>query len=65
MVSTYEWIEHICIFHIMLQFYEYIYIFRTNKMRVWLNGKISPCQGEDAGSIPATRHIRHMEYENE
>lgn len=43
----------------------YIYIFRTNKMRVWLNGKISPCQGEDAGSIPATRHIRHMEYENE
>ena len=28
---------------------------RTSKMRVWLNGKISLCQGEDAGSIPATR----------
>ena len=34
-----------------------LYIFITNKMRVWLNGKISPCQGEDAGSIPATRPL--------
>jgi hypothetical protein len=25
------------------------------EMRIWLNGKISPCQGEDAGSIPAIR----------
>lgn len=24
-------------------------------MRVWSNGRITPCQGEDAGSIPATR----------
>ena len=48
----------------MFKLYEYIVIFITNKMRVWLNGKISLCQGEDAGSIPATRHIQ-MEYENE
>ncbi|KAK8923445.1 Photosystem II reaction center protein Z [Platanthera zijinensis] len=27
----------------------------TNKMRIWSNGKISLCQGEDAGSIPAIR----------
>jgi hypothetical protein len=27
----------------------------TSQMRVWLNGRISLCQGEDAGSIPATR----------
>ena len=26
-----------------------------NQMRIWLNGKISLCQGEDAGSIPAIR----------
>jgi hypothetical protein len=25
------------------------------KMRIWSNGKISLCQGEDAGSIPAIR----------
>lgn len=31
-----------------------------NKMRVWLSGKISPCQGEDAGSIPATRPFKGM-----
>nr|YP_001152186.1 ORF46e [Pinus koraiensis]ABP35429.1 ORF46e [Pinus koraiensis] len=38
------------------QCYEYIYIYIHNiEMRVWLNGKISLCQGEDAGSIPATR----------
>jgi hypothetical protein len=24
-------------------------------MRIWSNGKISLCQGEDAGSIPAIR----------
>jgi hypothetical protein len=35
-----------------------------NKMRVWLNGKISLCQREDVGLIPAIRHIQ-MEYENE
>lgn len=28
---------------------------RTKKMRIWSNGKISLCQGEDAGSIPAIR----------
>jgi hypothetical protein len=36
------------------QLYEYIDI-HIIEMRVWLNGKISLCQGEDAGSIPATR----------
>ncbi len=25
-------------------------------LRVWFSGRIPPCQGEDAGSIPATRH---------
>lgn len=29
--------------------------FRNEKMRIWSNGKISLCQGEDAGSIPAIR----------
>lgn len=28
---------------------------RNEKMRIWLNGKISLCQGEGAGSIPAIR----------
>jgi hypothetical protein len=57
-------IEHICILSILCYNFMNIYIFITNKMRVWLNGKISLCQGEDAGSIPATRHIRHMENES-
>lgn len=26
-------------------------------LRVWFSGRIPPCQGEDAGSIPATRHL--------
>lgn len=28
---------------------------KEKKMRIWSNGKISLCQGEDAGSIPAIR----------
>lgn len=28
---------------------------KNEKMRIWSNGKISLCQGEDAGSIPAIR----------
>lgn len=32
----------------------YVYMYYSN-LRVWFNGKIPPCQGEDAGSIPATR----------
>ena len=38
-----------------------------NKMRVWLNGKISLCQGEDAGSIPAirSRESKFIYYDKE
>jgi hypothetical protein len=32
----------------------YVYMYYSN-LRVWFNGKIPPCQGEYAGSIPATR----------
>lgn len=32
-------------------------------MRIWSNGKISLCQGEDAGSIPAIRHNSVMYYD--
>ncbi len=28
---------------------------KNKKLRIWSNGKISLCQGEDAGSIPAIR----------
>lgn len=31
------------------------HVSRTKKMRIWSSGKISLCQGEDAGSIPAIR----------
>ena len=30
-------------------------MYQERKMRIWSNGKISLCQGEDAGSIPAIR----------
>lgn len=44
------------IYHIS---YICVYILCTcvnnEKMRIWSNGKISLCQGEDAGSIPAIR----------
>lgn len=30
-------------------------LIKNKKMRIWSNGKISLCQGEDAGSIPAIR----------
>ena len=30
-------------------------VYHEQKMRIWSNGKISLCQGEDAGSIPAIR----------
>lgn len=33
----------------------YILCIKNKKMRIWSNGKISLCQGEDAGSIPAIR----------
>ena len=36
----------------------YIYIYMYYSKRVWFNGKIPPCQGEDAGSIPATRQLK-------
>ena len=29
--------------------------------RVWSNGRIPPCQGEDAGSIPATRRLGQLQ----
>ncbi len=32
-----------------------IFRIKNEKMRIWSNGKISLCQGEDAGSIPAIR----------
>ena len=36
--------------------YMCIYIvYHEQKVRIWSNGKISLCQGEDAGSIPAIR----------
>ena len=42
----------------------YVYMYYSN-LRVWFNGKIPPCQGEYAGSIPATRSKptcrRHVE----
>lgn len=28
---------------------------RNFRMRVWFNGRISPCHGEDRGSIPLIR----------
>lgn len=31
-------------------------------MRIWSNGKISLCQGEDAGSIPAIRPTRRSHF---
>lgn len=35
--------------------YVWTYCVSRTKMRIWSNGKISLCQGEDAGSIPAIR----------
>jgi hypothetical protein len=40
------------IYHIRVDIY---LVSGTKKMRIWSNGKISLCQGEDAGSSPAIR----------
>jgi hypothetical protein len=41
-------IYHICVYILCI-------CINKEKMRIWSNGKISLCQGEDAGSIPAIR----------
>lgn len=43
------------IFHLVILYQDQERKKIKKKKRIWSNGKISLCQGEDAGSIPAIR----------